>query len=666
MGADFTPYITQDSQRVFKMSDIQLLLDGIRANEYNISKLALIQNLKDNQPASIFKNTFVDDFQNDDLRDDGLYALGDIFNDALTVSGNLILDIDWENVDVHNILPPEKDAIAIPSHQVATILEQPYWTKSRQINEYLFKAPPEAHIDINPKVYKWVSKTNYTRYVTSRQTSTAVTNNWSSRWGWWGWRLTSSTTTRQSLGSTSSTSTTISTSRSPEIIPRINIEISSNVGDFNASENVDIYFGGKLAKVSTTDANGQLDDVFTIPENIYSGNKQVKVVAQTSKTEGGTTFQATPLVRDIQTTVVNWWRWVVQRRWTTWWRRDPVAETFQINETSSIDGIGVYFETAPTTDTTLVICETTAGFPDKKKAIVSKTLTTAECQNITTDTFFKFDTKPTLIKETEYAFIVICDDAVGRVKCARLGERDNEAGKWIINQAYSVGVMFNSSNNSVWTPLQEEDMKFYIKSAEFDYSYEFVMPIVSVTNATDLMLLANAKVEEGTAIYYKVELLDRAFDNVYKVNSYDQFPLDTKYTGNVKITAVFSSDGLRSPQLDPNVQLSVGTGKQSSVYSSRAFDFASDATAVDVYLDMYKPANTNIIVQYDSDSTWVDIPSIPSDTKPIGNGWVEGHFRLSGISQPTSGDTRARIILSSSNDKDRPVVGNLRFNTQTI
>ena len=668
MGADFTPYVTQDSQRVFKMSDIQLLLDGIKSNEYNISRLALVQNLNENQPSSIFSNTFVDDFMDDDLRDDGLYPLNDEFNNALTVSGNLVLDINWENVAITNVLAPEQDAIAIPSVKSDVILNQPYWTKSRQINEYLFKAPPEAHIEIEPKVYRWVSRNNYTRYVSSRQTSTVTRNSWTWRWRWWGWRSTtvSTSVSRQSLGTSSRTTSSISTSRHPEIIPRIRIRIKSDVGDFNSNEVVDIKFAGKVAASLTTDSNGKLDGTFLVPAHQYSGNKKVEAKGRVSTTTGGTTFQATPLVRNIHTTITHWWRWVVQRRWTRWWNRDPVAETFQINETSAIDGIGIYFEKPPTTPVSVVITETTAGFPDKSKALVSKTLPVSACQDTHGDTYFAFDTKPTLIKDTEYAFIVICDDADGRVKCARLGERDNEHGLWITNQAYSVGVMFNSSNNSVWTPLQEEDMKFYIRSAEFNTSYTHVMPTVDVENATDLMLLANAKVDEGTSIQYRVDLLDRSFDNTYTVNSYSQFPLDTKYTGRVRVSALFSSDGLRSPQLDPNVQLSVGTCEQSSVYTSRAFNFDPDAVICDVYLDMYKPANTNVIVQYDNDGVFTEIPLQAEDTKPLGDGWVENHFVLENVTAPNSGDTRVRIIMSTTNDKDRPVVGNLRFTTQKI
>lgn len=666
MGGDYTPIVRQDSQRVFKMADIQLLLDSIRANEYNISKLALAQNLKENQPTSIFRNTFVDDFEDDDLRDSGYTGTE---QNAITVGGNLILDIDWENVNIDIDIPEEQDSIFIPSHQTTTVLQQPYWTKNRQINEYLFKAAPEARIEIRPKVYRWVSKTNYRTYVSSRQTGTVTTNTWTTRWRWWGWRRVASTTvTRQSLGTSVSRSQSISTSRKPEIIPQITLNIRSNPQAFDASENIQIFFADTLAKTATA-VSGTLNTTFQIPAGQYSGNKKVHVKGVTSGVEGGTTFQATPLVRNIHTQITQWWRWVVQRRWTTWFRRDPVAQSFMIEETHAIDGIGVYFHTPPTSDTTVVICETTAGMPDKKKAIVSKTLTPAECQNTTSDTFFSFDTKPTLIKETEYAFIVICDDAVGRVKCARLGERDSEAGKWITSQAYSVGAMFNSSNNSAWTVLQEEDMKFYIKACEFDASYDYVMPVVNVTDASDLMVLANAKVEEGTSIQYKVDLLDRAENNTFLVNSYSQFPLDDLYTGQVRITAKFTSDGLRTPHLDPNVQLSVGTVAHQSIYTSRAFEFSNDATIADLYLDNYIPANTNIQAFYQNTTdgvnfTWVEIPSVES--KPIGNDWVETHFRLEGLTAPSNEQSRIRLILTTSNDKDRPVCGNLRFTAQKI
>jgi len=676
LGADFDPQVQQASLRVFKMSDIQLLLDNIKQNEYNITRLALASNMRESQPTSLFLGQFVDDFADDDMRDDGYSGLN---QNALTIGGNLILDIDWETIEASAELPAEQMTIEMPSTQAGIVLNQPHWTKTRQINEYLFKSPPSAKINIYPKVYRWVSRTSYSTFVRSVQTATRGINSWTTRYHVFGthrWHSHISTTvstsvSRQILGRSVGRSSSISTSRTPAIIPRINIRVYSDDNDFNNNETVDIFFADKLVKTVTANGSGRIiNEVFQIPANQYSGTKEVRCTGRDSKTEGKTIFQATPLSRRVQTTVTNWWRWVVRRQGIIWREADPVAQSFILDDTVAIDGINVYFDVLPTTATSCVICETTAGLPDKTKALVSATLE-PQFLNNTGATFFSMPNKIALTKGKEYAFIVICKDAVGTVKVARLGERDDEAGKWITSQAYSIGVLFNSSNGSAWTPLQEEDMKFQIVSCNFVPQYEFQFPEASVVDATDLMVLANAKVEEGTTIQYKVQLLDRADDNEYFVNSYSQFPLDTKYSGRVQVTALFESiNGIVSPVLDPEMQISVGTTTQLSDYVSRSFDFDGDATIVDVYLDNYKPANTNITAYYQHQATtggpltWVEIPI--SSSKPLGYDWIESHFRLEGLTAPENRKTRVRLVLQTSNDKDRPVVSNLRFNVQKI
>jgi len=678
LGADFDPIVTQDKQRVFKMADIQMLLEAIRDNEYNISRLALTNNLKENQPSAVFNNTFLDDFADDDLRDKG-YTDGE--QNALTVDGNLVLDINWNNIQVDIPVHAEQDAIEIPSTFTGTILQQRYYTRTRKINAYLFQAAPEAKLSITPKIYRWVSKTNYTTYVRSVQTSTR--NIWTTRWGWWGWRRTTTSVSRQVLGSSKRRSSSISTSRTPEIIPRINIRLSSEDQDFNSGELVDIFFADTFVKSMTADSNGKINDTFQIPSNQFSGMKEVSVKGKESGVTGNTLFQAQPLVRNIHTTITSWWRWVVRRQTYIWWWRDPVAQSFVIKETSAIDSISVYFDVLPTTNTSVVITETTAGMPDKTKAVGSVTLTPAELRlagSNNTATDFVFKTKPTLIKDTEYAFIVICDDAIGTVRCATLGERDKSgSGRWLTSQAYSVGAMFTSSNNSAWTPIQKDDMQFKINTCNYNAEYKVETPVITgVSNATDLMVLANAKIEEGTAVEYKVTLLDRALNNEFLVNSYSQFPLTTLYSGDVKIEATLKSTGDYSPKLDPSIQLSVGKTERTSTYVSRSFDFDEEGTIVDVYLDMYKPSNTNISVFYQShegdshaSDVWVSIPA--SETaKQLGGGWVEQHYTITDISEPTnaagnpSGRTRIKIVLTTTNDSDRPVAGNLRTTIQKL
>lgn len=691
LGGDFDPEVTLSSQRVFKMSDVQLLLDNIKQNEYNITRMALEMNLAEKQPGATLKGQFVDNFENDDQRDAGLEGAAELAGDnlALTVGGNMIMDIDWDNINLDPASPilEEQMSIEMPSTtRVGSILSQPHWTRNRQINEYLFKSPPGAKIKITPSVYRWVSKTSYKTFTRQVQVATRSINSFSTVFRWFGtqrWgtgsQVTSSSTSREVLRTSVSRSSSISRSRKPAIIPQITVAISSNAGAYNGSEAIDVTFDGKHAATINANAFGTLDGSFVIPANVISGSKEVIAKGAISKVEGSTLFRAEPLSRTVQTTVTSWWRWVVRRQGIVWRRADPVAQSFVLDETIALDKIEIVFDVLPTTDVSCVVCETSAGFPDKNKALISKTLAPNELGTVQTVQPFIFDNKVVLTKGKEYAYIIICKDAVGAVQVAELGEKTKGPNPiWLSGQAYSIGTLYNSSNNSAWTPLQKEDMRFWIYGCDFDNTYSVPFDVAPVTNVTDLMVLANAKVYEGSAIQYKVELLDRVATptapNTYLVNAYSQFPLTQAYTGDVKVTAEFISNGLYSPVLDPNIQLSTGISKNDSIYISRAFpvDY-QDATLVAI-LDNFNPSNTVIGIQaqiYISGvPTWVDLIKDTSST-PLGNEWVETKYTLAlqdggPIMDVTQDTIRVKINMATSNDINRPVVANLRVNTSNI
>jgi hypothetical protein len=178
-----------------------------------------------------------------------------------------------------------------------------------------------------------------------------------------------------------------------------------------------------------------------------------------------------------------------------------------------------------------------------------------------------------------------------------------------------------------------------------------------------------------------MELLDRPdnsfYPKIFEENSYSQCCLDSSYTGRIKVTALFKSNGKHTPVLDPNVQLSVGNSKRTSFYTSKAFPFDVSAAKVVAMIDNYRPSNTAISLQIqiftnfaENEYVWVDMVQ-NVNSNPLGNNWVETEYNLdlqnmSVTPDPMQSFSRVRINMSTSNDKDRPVVANLRLNTQKI
>ena len=163
-------------------------------------------------------------------------------------------------------------------------------------------------------------------------------------------------------------------------------------------------------------------------------------------------FFAQPLTRTNTTTTTRRWQWF-------WINRDPVAQSFVFENDTVVDKIKVWFDKAPTSETFLQVVEMTAGFPDTDKTI---SVVTVPVGQITDGSAYEFilDDKVTASAGKYYAFIVGCDDAIGSVKVARLGERTINTGIWLTSQANNEGTFFNSSNNKTWSVIQEEDMMF--------------------------------------------------------------------------------------------------------------------------------------------------------------------------------------------------------------
>jgi len=694
---DFNPVVTLSSQRVFTMSAIQLLLDNIKQNEYNITRMALEMNLAEKQPGATLKGMFVDNFSDDRQRDDGLESIEEAANHprGMTIGGNMIMDIDWENYNLDPVSSTieEQMTIEMPSiTRTTSVLFQPHHTKWRLINEYLFKSPPSAKIKVTPSVYRWITKTFYKVFIRQVQVATQNINTFATIYKHFENQSHAQfyhqvhhvdsvvSTSREILGNSVSRSESIEQSRIPSIIPQITLHIVSNFGAYDSNEPVTILFDGKLASTINTNSHGTLNGSFTIPSNVISGSKEIVATGVNSKIAGTTLFRAEPLSRTVQTTVTEWWRWVVKTQTRIWIEADPVAQSFVLDQTIALDKINIVFHTLPVTDVSCVVCETSAGFPDKEKTLISKTLSPSELAPVGTLQSFSFDNKIVLTEGKEYAFIIICKDAIGSVQVAELGAKTIGANPfWLTGQAYSIGTLYNSSNNSAWTPIQTEDMRFWIHGCTFEPTYDAPFIEQIVTNATDLMVLANAKVYEGTSIQYKVELLDRVNTinepNSYLVNAYSQFPLTTSYTGNIRVTAVFKSNGLYTPVLDPNIQLSVGTSKRESIYISRSFPVDYHQVKLVAMIDNYNPSNTSILIQariiISGVPTWVPLIKDTSST-PLGKNWVETRYSLSlqsggsPIISPSQDTIKVKIIMTTSNDINRPIIANLRVNTSSI
>jgi hypothetical protein len=159
---------------------------------------------------------------------------------------------------------------------------------------------------------------------------------------------------------------------------------------------------------------------------------------------------------------------------------DPLAQTFIVLDTDNQDegATGAFltscdiffFEKDAEYPVTMEIRNVVNGGPGPKilpfgrKTLQSGEITTSTDGN--TATTFTFDSPVYVQGGTEYSICLLANTPDHKVWISDLGTQDT-AGNEITDQPH-VGVLFKSSNDTVWVPSPTQDMKFSLKRAKFD------------------------------------------------------------------------------------------------------------------------------------------------------------------------------------------------------
>lgn len=162
---------------------------------------------------------------------------------------------------------------------------------------------------------------------------------------------------------------------------------------------------------------------------------------------------------------------------------DPIAQSFFIGEEGAfITSIQVYFLTKDETlPVTIDVRTVENGVPTE--LIVPGSVVTVQSSDVkissdaSEPTTFTFDNPLYLTSNNSYAFVVRTTNKNYNIWVSRLGEPDVTTGLFIDKQP-SVGVLYKSSNQSIWTPDQFEDIKFVLNRAKFNTgtTYTAVLP----------------------------------------------------------------------------------------------------------------------------------------------------------------------------------------------
>ena len=278
----------------------------------------------------------------------------------------------------------------------------------------------------------------------------------------------------------------------------------------------DVQKIGSAGAAISSDANGVLRAVFTIPEGtFFVGDRILTVVdvnqfdsiasAATSKAEfvyhayNISTEKTTISTRipEFSTTVTQTTRNLPNRVTVTVAEGggDPLAQTFFIkagmgrgSNSVFISKIDLFFKRkSETNGVTITLREVINGYPSGQVLPFSKTHLKASevsvSDNATAVTEVFFDAPVRMDVEKEYAVVIMPDanDPNYLHFTSKVGGTDLTAGPTqgqAVVQDWGDGVLFTSTNNRAWQSVQDEDIKFNLYRHDFNAS----SGVVTLTN----------------------------------------------------------------------------------------------------------------------------------------------------------------------------------------
>lgn len=401
----------------------------------------------------------------------------------------------------------------------------------------------------------------------------------------------------------------------------------------------------------TLNANsaGLLAGKFTIPAAVPAGSKRVEFVGA-----GGSRGEAVFIGQgELQTDT----RQQITRITTTlWWQNtDPLAQTFTLNADTQVGGVDLWFTAKGTSPVVVQVRETTAGVPNK--TVLAETRLQPASIALSGHTRIQFPAPVQLLSGSEYALVVLCDDADTALAIAELGKWDNTAGRWVTSQPYQVGVLLSSSNASTWTSHQDRDLRFELLAADYGaagVTQQIDLGAAAVADATDLLIAAYANQPSADAECVFTLTLDDS--STYSVASGQVVELSERYSGNVAVTVALSGKRRLGAVLDPSVQLMAASVQTTGDYITPTVN-ADASSDLRVIYDAYLPAGSGVQVhvQAAGEETWTLVPFLSSSSATAGV--LELTHSLDAIAAPDG--LRVRLTLSGTHTA-RPYVTNLR------
>ncbi|WEW53656.1 DUF4815 domain-containing protein [Staphylococcus phage vB_SauH_SPJ2] len=419
-----------------------------------------------------------------------------------------------------------------------------------------------------------------------------------------------------------------------------------------------------------SDAKGTAKGKFTIPAGIRCGNREVTL--KNANSTSATTYTAQGRKKTVQDVII--------KTRVTVNLVDPLAQSFQYDESRIISSLGLYFASKGDKSSNVTVQIRgmgDTGYPNK--TVYAETVINSDdikvSNNASAETRVYFDDPMMAEAGKEYAIVIITENSdytmwVG----TRTKPKIDKPNEVISGNPYVQGVLFSSSNASTWTPHQNSDLKFGVYTSKFNETATIEFEPIKNVSADRLVLMSTYLTPERTGCTWEIKMI---LDDMATSTTFDQLkwePIgnyqDLEVLGlakQVKLKATFESNKYISPLLSSNdLTFTTFLTELKGSYIGRAIDMTeAPYNTIRFSYEAFLPKGTNVIPKYSDDDgkTWKTFTKSAQVVKA--NRDFNRYVIDEKVNQSTKNNKlQVRLDLSTENSFLRPRVRRLMVTTR--
>lgn len=630
-----TPSIVVDGERTgMRLVTVAELRRHLNQQE-DMQRLLQLERMRsevDRRDPAAKKNMFVDPFETDYYRDEGVAQTGAV--------GNRILQLAIEPTfyDATLTAPVMLDWVE------EIIVSQPLKTGCVKINPYQNFTPLPGDLALTPAVDFWTERTT--------QWTSPVTLEFQRGINWSG----PQTTTSSSNELVSSRDEALPFLRQRSVDFTVSGFFPGEVLTALTFDGISVLPGGLPA----ANTSGQISGTFTIPANVPAGTKTVRAVgAVLNGTVAEALFSgqgtlAVDVMRRV-TTINTWVAPPVQQSGinsSSNGSSDPQAQNFMLPADRQLVGVNFHLCAIGDTSNHILVHQVTVenGVPTvglEAEAFVSMTGAVVGKKQA------RYRLPVTTPAGRDRAFVIKTDDGNHSVSIAALGGFDADLQKPVTTHPYPIGPRLDSVNARSWSAHQGEALTFDLVAARYPVTTKTVeLGSFALVDASDLQVRAAVDLPNSAcSVVFEIE---RTNGTIYRLLPFQVLQLNEWITETVELRAVLTGTNTLSPILYAPVELIAGSIETEATYVTRAFDF-STADRISAYLKQSLPSGSTCVVKYRLDAgSWVTMPVTATEISPD-PAWVEQNYRAGSL----SGDLIQLMITLTGGASARPRVADL-------